>query len=320
VSDARAADPYPAARVRSSVLPGVAFDDYALLDSGGAEKLERFGTVVLRRPDPQALWAPRLGGAEWDRADLTFVRESDRGGRWDARAGAPPAPHGDRPGWDVRFDACRFRIRPTPFKHVGLFPEQAANWRLVAERCARFARDASTGDAARPRLLDLFGYTGAASLVAARAGYDVTHVDASKTSLSWARENATLSGLAEDAVRWVLDDALTYARREVRRGRKYHVLLLDPPHFGRGPKGETWRFEEGIAALVDAARELVEERALVVLSTYAIGCSPLALENLLTAFGPGEVEAGELALTEEGPGGRRLPAGFCARWSRGIAP
>jgi len=311
VSASGAAGPYPAAPVRSSVLPNVPFPDHALLDSGDAEKLERFGGVVLRRPDPQALWKPRLAPDAWARADLTFVRESDRGGRWEARRGADPRTRGEKPAWDVGFDACRFRIRPTPFKHVGLFPEQASNWRLLQEVSARFGVE-------RPRMLDLFGYTGAASVVAARAGYEVTHVDASKTSLAWARENAALSGVAEDAVRWVLDDALGYARREARRARKYHVLLLDPPHFGRGPKGETWRFEEGIAPLVEAARELVEERALVVLSTYAIGCSPLALENLLASFGPGEIEAGELALREEGDGGRLLPAGFCARWWRGI--
>lgn len=300
--------------MRSSVLPIVPFADHALVDSGDAEKLERFGGVVLRRPDPQALWKPRLDAAEWAaRADLTFVRESDRGGRWDARRGADARARGDKAAWDVAFDACRFRIRPTPFKHVGLFPEQAANWRLLQDVRARFGVD-------RPRMLDLFGYTGAASVVAAQAGYEVTHVDASRTSLDWAAENAALSGLAEGAVRWVLDDALTYARRETRRGRKYHALLLDPPHYGRGPKGETWRFEEGIAALVEAARELVEERALVVLSTYAIGCSPLALENLVASFGAGAVEAGELALQEEGAGGRSLPAGFCARWSRGIEP
>ncbi|MBL8863023.1 MAG: class I SAM-dependent methyltransferase [Planctomycetes bacterium] len=297
--------------MRSAVLEHVPFPAYALLDSGNAEKLEDFGGVVLRRPDPQALWTPRLAPAEWARADLSFVRESDRGGRWEARRDADPRARGAQPAWELAFDACRFVVRPTPFKHVGLFPEQAANWRLLVEVRTSFATE-------RPRMLDLFGYTGAASVVAAKAGYEVTHVDASKTSLAWARENAAASGLAADAVRWVLDDALAYARREVRRGRPYHVLLLDPPHFGRGPQGETWRFEQGIAPLVDAARQLVAERALVVLSTYAIGTSPLALENLVASLGPGAVEAGELALPEQGPGGRRLPAGFCARWSRGI--
>jgi len=311
VSATCAADPYPAARLRAAVLPHVPFDDYALLDSGNAEKLESFGGVVLRRPDPQALWSPRLASSEWARADLTFVRESDRGGRWEARRGADARTRGEKPAWEIAALGCRFRIQPTPFKHVGLFPEQAANWQALLDLRRRFGVE-------RPRMLDLFGYTGAASILAAKAGYEVTHVDASKTSLAWARDNATLSGLDDDAVRWVLDDALAYARREARRERKYHVLLLDPPHFGRGPKGETWRFEAGIAQLVEAARSLVEERALVVLSTYAIGCSPLALENLLASFGPGELEAGELCLPESGADGRRLPAGFCARWSRGI--
>ena len=297
--------------MRAAVFPHVRFDDYVLLDSGNAEKLESFGGVVLRRPDPQALWSPRLAASEWAGADLTFVRESDRGGRWEARRGAAPRTRGEKPAWEIAALGCRFRIQPTPFKHVGLFPEQAANWQLLVECAARFGAE-------RPRMLDLFGYTGAASIVAAKAGYEVTHVDASKTSLAWARDNAALSGLDGDAVRWVLDDALAYARREARRERRYHVLLLDPPHFGRGPKGETWRFEEGIAPLVEAARGLVEERALVVLSTYAIGCSPLALENLLASFGPGELEAGELSLQEAGADGRRLPAGFCARWWRGI--
>jgi 23S rRNA (cytosine1962-C5)-methyltransferase len=296
--------------IEPALFPATGVPGHALLDSGRGEKLERFGEVVLRRPDPQALWNPRLPESEWRRADLVFVRESDRGGRWEARRGAHPAARAGKPEWEVGFGRARFVIRPTPFKHVGLFPEQAANWRFVTDAFPRFAVE-------RPRLLDLFGYTGAASVLAALDGYEVTHVDASKTSLVWARENAARSGLPEDAVRWVLDDALAFARREVRRGKRYHAILLDPPHYGRGPQGETWRFEERIAPLVESVRDLAEERALVVLSTYAIGCSPLTLWNLLGELGAGAREAGELALVEEG-GGRRLPAGFCARWSRGI--
>lgn len=298
--------------MRPAVFSSVPFRDHALLDSGGGEKLERFGPVVLRRPDPQALWKPALSAAEWARADLTFVRESDRGGRWEARRGAHASAAGADPSWTVAFGRGRFHVRPTPFKHVGLFPEQAPNWELVSALRERFGVE-------RPRLLDLFGYTGAASVLAALDGYEVTHVDASKTSLAWARENAALSGLPADAVRWVLDDALAFAKRETRREKRYHVVLLDPPHFGRGPKGETWRFEEGIAPLVDAVRELLEERACVVLSTYAIGCSPLTLWNQLATFGEGLREAGELALRAE-RGGNDLPCGFCARWSRGVAP
>ncbi len=298
--------------IQPAQFPAVPLPDHALFDSGDGEKLERFGPVVLRRPDPQALWRPRLAPSEWARADLAFVRESDRGGRWEARRDAHAAARGANPAWEVAAFDARFVVQPTPFKHVGLFPEQAGNWRHLIERAGSFGVE-------RPELLDLFGYTGAASVLAARAGYSVTHVDASKTSVTWARENAERSGLAGDAVRWVVDDALSFARREVRRGRRYHALVLDPPSFGRGPKGETWRFEEGITPLIEAAAQLVGERALIVLSTYAIGCSPLTLHNLLAGIGGGSVEAGELVLREE-EGGRALPAGFCARWSRGLAP
>lgn len=296
--------------VHPSFFAPPAFPDYQLLDSGAGEKLERIGGVVLRRPDPQALWSRRVGEREWAAADLVFVRESDRGGRWEARAGAFPALQGRSVEWQVRYGGATFLVRPTPFKHIGLFPEQAANWGLVAAARARFERE-------RPRLLNLFGYTGAASVLAAQAGYEVTHVDASKTSVTWTRENAAASGLRDDALRLVVDDALAFARREVRRKGRYHVVLLDPPHHGRGPKGETWQFEEHIVPLLAAVRELLEERALVVLSTYAIGCSPLTFENLLVELGEGSIEAGELVLFEP-DGTRALPCGFCARFARGI--
>lgn len=296
--------------MQPAIFDPVPFDDYALLDSGGGEKLERFGPVVLRRPDPQAVWSRALAPVDWESADLTFVRESDRGGRWAARRGAHPDALAANPEWSLRFAEGRFLVRPTPFKHVGVFPEQAPNWLAVA-RAAR-----ALGE--RPRLLNLFGYTGVASVLAAQAGCEVTHVDASKTSIAWTRENAHASGLPADALRLVLDDALAFVRREVRRGARYHAVLLDPPHYGRGPKGEKWQFEDSIAPLVAAVRELLEERALAILSTYAIGFTPLALANLVTELGPGDVEAGELALAS--PGGRALPAGLCARWSRGFDP
>jgi 23S rRNA (cytosine1962-C5)-methyltransferase len=281
----------------------------------------------------------------WRRADLVFVRESDRGGRWEARRGARAEALGENPEWHVGFAGSRFIVRPTPFKHVGVFPEQASNWSLIARAARGFG-------AARPRLLNLFGYTGAASVIAARAGYEVTHVDASKASLAWARENLRASDIPDDAVRIVLDDALVFARREARRKAKYHAVLLDPPHYGRGPKGERWQFEEDIAPLIECVASLLAERALAILSTYAIGCSPLTLHNLMLGLGAAEVAAGELALPESGAEDpprpahaanasnaanassasnvanvanasnvarpRWLPAGFCARWSRGI--
>lgn len=293
--------------MQPAVFPTTPFPDHALLDSGAGAKLERFGAVTLVRPDPQALWAPRLPEARWKAADLVFERDprsGGKGGHWVGRE-EPRL----REGWEVGFGRGRFVLRPTPFKHVGLFPEQAANWTWSAERLARCGE--------RPRLLNLFGYTGAASVLAALEGAEVTHVDASRTVLSWTQENARLSGLASDALRVVLDDALAFACREVRRGRRYHGILLDPPHYGRGPKGETWQFEEGLAPLVEACAALLEERAFLVLSSYAIGYSPLAFVNLLEQLPGGTIEAGELVLDEEGSA-RRLPCGFCARWSRGL--
>jgi 23S rRNA (cytosine1962-C5)-methyltransferase len=300
--------------VPRAVFPHVPFRDYALLDSGTGEKLERFGEIVVRRPDPQALWPRALDTESWRTADLTFVRDEASGGRsgkWVARRDARGSPLAVRTGWTVHYEGSTFLARPTPFKHVGIFPEQSSNWELVRRAARGFG-------VARPRLLNLFGYTGVASVLAVRAEYEVTHVDASKTSLAWARENLAASDLREDAMRIVLDDVLTFAQREGRRGSRYHAVLLDPPHHGRGPRGEKWQFESSIGALVEAVRALLEERALVVLSSYAIGCSPITLENLLADLGKGELDAGELALPEGTPRARLLPAGFCARWCRGV--
>ncbi len=305
---ARPGDDAAAPLLRPAVFPTVALADHALLDSGHGEKLERLGPHVLRRPDPQAMWSPALPPSEWDaRADLVFVRESDRGGRWETRAGA------DVPdSWTIDCGDARLLVRPTPFKHVGLFPEQATNWAWTADRVRELAD--ATGE--RPRLLNLFAYTGAATVLASRAGAFVTHVDSSKPAMRWARENAELTGLPGDAVRWIQDDAPTFVGREVRRGKRYHGVLLDPPPYGRGPDGEKWQFEEQIVELVSRVGALLEDGpAFVVLSCYAVGTSPLAFANMLEELGPGEVEAGELALPHEGSS-RLLPAGLCGRWNR----
>ena len=289
--------------------------DYSLLDSGEGEKLERLGEVVLRRPDPQALWPRRMAEEAWRGAHLSFVRESDRGGRWEAGPDAPECALGSEPEWEIRWGDARFIVRPTPFKHVGVFPEQAANWEWLKELRGSFGVE-------RPRLLNLFGYSGAASVVAAQAGYEVTHVDASKTSLAWAGENALRSGLGERPWRVLLEDAPTFAARELRRGSEYHVVLLDPPRHGRGPSGETWDLSLGLAPLLASLAGVFSERAAVCLSTYAVGLSPLSLVGALSVLGEGEVEAGELALPEEGSGEcapRLLPAGFCARFTRGLS-
>ncbi len=293
------------------------FPDHALLDSGEGERLESFGPVVLRRPDPQALWRQRLPRERWDAAHLSFRRDPESGGRrgtWVTSADAPAQARGRAPVWTVRWRSATCLVRPTPFKHVGLFPEQAANWAWIEAAAANLGSQ-------RPRLLNLFGYTGVASIVALRAGFEVTHVDASRSSLSWARENLKASGLAGDSVRVLLEDALSFARRELRRGARYQGVLLDPPHHGRGPKRERWQLEEQLAPLIEACAGLLGEQSFLVLSTYAVGCSPLAFANLLDQLPGGQVEAGELALPEAGAGNaprRQLPCGFCARFWRGF--
>lgn len=301
--------------MKPTLFESPVLEDHALLDSGEGEKLERYGPVTLRRPDPQALWRRRLDPSAWASADLTFVRESDRGGRWEAGRGAGREARGDAPEWTVSHGGARFLIRPTPFKHVGLFPEQAANWAAVERLGAELGE--------RPkRLLNLFGYSGAASVLAALGGWEVTHVDASRASITWAVDNAEASGLGRSGLRVVCEDALRFARREVRRGSTYDAILLDPPHYGRGPKGEVWRLEEHLAELVEVSGQLAAPASMVVLSTYAVGYSPLAFVNLLGGLDGGSVVAGELAIPES-PGGdatpRWLPAGFCARWARGCA-
>lgn len=304
-----------------AIFPHQPFAAYELLDSGNSEKLERFGRIVLRRPDPQALWRPRLSAEEWRRrADLSFVRESDRGGRWERERGAAPEE------WEIEVavgwtePACLL-IRPTPFKHVGLFPEQAVNWAWVEERRSDLARRLGAGT--ELRLLNLFGYTGAATVFAAKSGWSVTHVDASRASLDWAAENARASGLDANAIRWMLEDALAFVRREQRRGNLYHGILADPPAYGRGPKGEKWEMDQGLAPLMEACAALLQPQsgAFMVLSAYAVGYSPLAFANMLRDFGPGGIETGELALPEEQDASARgaprlLPCGFCARFTR----
>ncbi|HIG88155.1 MAG TPA: SAM-dependent methyltransferase [Planctomycetes bacterium] len=294
-----------------AVFPFESLADYCLLDSGAGEKLERFGDLVLARPDPQALWCRRLDQAEWDAADLHFQRESDRGGRWEAGPTAPKGAAEEGFSWTVAHRGASFVLRPTPFKHVGLFPEQAGNWEWLV------GPDQPAGQS----MLNLFGYTGVASVIAVAGGFQVTHVDASRQSLSWAIENLVASGLAKDSMRVICDDALAFARREVRRGKQYDAIMLDPPHYGRGPKGELWQLEAGLEALVQCALQLLAPGGRLVLSTYAVGHSPLTLQELFRAHAHSgdDFAAAELALEEEqreGLNSRLLPAGFGVRLRR----
>lgn len=274
---------------------------YELLDSGLEEKLERFGDVVLARPDPQALWEKKIPDAEWKKASAHFVREGKEG-KW---VGETPKE------WTVEIEGLQFVVRPTSFKHTGLFPEQASNWKWSAERIANAGREIS--------VLNLFGYTGGATLAAAKAGAKVTHLDGSKTAVAWARENAERSGLADAPIRWITDDVLTFVRREIKRGVKYDAVVMDPPAFGHGPDGEVWKFEEHFLELLALIEQVLSDQPLFVLvNGYAAGYSPLAfaynLERFEKKFG-GSIEYGDLSIAEKGSD-RVLPAGIFARWIR----
>jgi 23S rRNA (cytosine1962-C5)-methyltransferase len=287
------------------ILETGAGSDYALVDSGAGRKLERFGTITVIRPEGQAIWRPSLPPEAWDRADAVFTGDTDEEGigRWRF----PKTPLGET--WPMRWEGIDYLGRFTSFRHVGVFPEQDAHWRFVEKRLA---------GRQRPRLLNLFAYTGIASLVAARAGAEVTHVDASKKAITWARENQEVAGMATLPIRWVVEDALKFCERELRRGNRYDAILLDPPSYGRGPKGEVWRLFEDLPKLLDTAAQLLSKHPLfLVLTAYSIRASFLALHELMRdAFADrgGLLESGELVIVAEG-GGRRLSTSLFSRWS-----
>ncbi|MBV1918906.1 MAG: class I SAM-dependent methyltransferase [Sphingomonadaceae bacterium] len=298
------------------ILAGTGWDDYGLVDSGHGRKLERYGNYRFIRPEPQALWAPRLNldGADWD-AHGEFVPGSDEdgGGRWaygqSATDGGPFDQQVPGEGWPLAWQDVRFTAQCTPFRHLGFFPDMAPVWDWMRERLAGKA-DASS--------LNLFGYTGVGSLALSACG-PVTHVDASKKSVAQAKENAALSGMEDRPVRWLIDDAAKFAAREVRRGKRYDGIILDPPKFGRGPNGEVWRLEEGLPDLVGTCRKLLDDESrFLFLTVYAVRMSSLALGGLLAdcfADLPGVIEHGELAVCEDGDHGRMLPTAIFARWS-----
>ncbi len=285
------------------------FGDYELLDSGHFEKLERFGRFVTRRPEPQAIWRPSLPDEEWRRADASFLRDarSDERGEWRLRPGVP-----DR--WTVSYPlggtTLRLRLGLTSFKHVGLFPEQAANWEFIYDRCRRM-----TDDRIAPRVLNLFAYTGGATLAARAAGAETTHVDSVKQVVTWARENMEQSGL--DGVRWIVEDALKFVQREVRRGNRYNGIILDPPAYGRGANGEKWILEDNIGEMLECCARLLEPtHAFLVLNLYSMGLSStLARTAVRQAFGvPREEQWGELCFTDRT--GKQLPLGTYYRFTR----
>jgi 23S rRNA (cytosine1962-C5)-methyltransferase len=277
--------------------------DYALLDSGHGRKLERFGQVIVDRPEPQALWQPAKPDA-WKGAHAAFAAEDDEEkGRWRQLKATPET-------WDMTIGGVTLKARLMAFRHLGVFPEQTPHWQWMCDGLARV-----TGET--PRVLNLFGYTGAASLIAAKAGAEVTHVDASKKAIQWARENQAASKLGTPPIRWMLDDARKFVAREVRRGRTYHVVLVDPPKFGRGPDGEVWDlFAHLPGMLADCVKLLAPAQARLVLTAYAIRASALSLDGLVAeqlGARDGTREAGELALSDQA--GRLVGTSLYVRWA-----
>ena len=286
------------------------WEDYELIDCGDFEKLERFGKYITRRPEPQAIWHRTLSNGEWERmATASFVREkgaaSDERGRWHLRPTQPDQ-------WFIRQRVgdkqIRMRLGLTSFKHVGVFPEQAENWNFIFERVQSQAKRAKES---RPKVLNMFAYTGGASLAAAAAGAEVTHVDSVKQCISWARENMEASHL--EGIRWVVEDALKFARREVKRGHRYDGIILDPPAYGRGPEGEKWVLEQNIAEMLALCAELLSDGGFLVLNLYSMGLSATLAKSAVNQLipSPSFEQFGELLFTDRA--GKSLPLGVYYR-------
>ncbi|HEX8655670.1 MAG TPA: class I SAM-dependent methyltransferase [Allosphingosinicella sp.] len=284
-----------------STLVGEPWADYGLVDSGNGRKLERYGRYRFIRPEPQALWAPAADS--WE-ADGEFVPGSDEegGGRWEFSRPVP------REGWELGWEEVRFRAQATPFRHLAFFPDMAPQWAWMRVRLGEGTE-----------ALNLFGYTGVGTLAMAAAGARLVHVDASKKSVEAGKENAALSGMSDRPIRWLVEDAGKFAAREVRRGRRYDGIILDPPKYGRGPNGEVWKLEEGLPGLIADCRRLLDaDSRFLVLTVYAVRMSALAigalLEQALSDLG-GRIECGDMAVREEARG-LLLPTAIFARWSR----
>ena len=279
--------------------------DYEVLDTGDGEKLERWGEIILRRPDPQTIW-PKADRDLWKQAQAHYHRSDRGGGEWEFLNKLPER-------WTVRHGELSFYVRPTGFKHTGLFPEQAANWIWMSEAIRRDGRK-------NLKVLNLFGYTGGATLACAAAGAHVTHVDAAKGMVQWAKENRELSRLPEDRFRWSVEDALRFVQRELRRGNSYDGILMDPPSYGRGPSGEVWKLENELYGLVDTcAKALSSEPLFFLVNSYTTGFQASVLSNILgkcveSRFG-GKTDSRELCLPVTTGG--VLPCGASGRWQRG---
>ena len=276
-----------------------------MLDTGDGYRLEKWGSVVLRRPDPQVLWPKSQPESAWQQAQAFFAtgQGSDKG-KWHVRSPLPDP-------WLLKFEDVAFRLKLAPFKHTGIFAEQAAQWDWMRKKLNGLAAGR------RPKILNLFAYTGGATMVLAKQGCQVTHVDASRPAISWANENAELNHLTKDSVRWILDDAGKFVKREIKRGAQYDAILLDPPAFGHSPSGKTWKFAEDVPGLLaDCVKLLSKNAAFLLVNAYATNSSALSLNNLLedtTRSLGGKVEAGELCLKQKSQ--RLISTGIFARWS-----
>ncbi len=280
-----------------------AWRDYEVLDTGDGEKLERWKDVILRRPDPQVIW-PKADPALWDAADACYARSETGGGQWTFHRKLPER-------WVMTLDDLRFYVRPTGFKHTGLFPEQAANWAFMRQKIA-----AAAAHGREVKVLNLFAYTGGATLACAAQGARVTHVDAARGMVSWARENRDLSGIPEERTRFIVEDATAFVQRELRRGNRYDGILMDPPSYGRGPKGEVWKLEDELYPLVElCARALSDTPVFFLINGYTTGFAASVLYNIARKClgNAGHVEAEELALAVSTGG--VLPCGATARWT-----
>ncbi len=281
------------------------FKDYELIDADSGERLERWGDIILIRPDPQVIWSTKREDKRWYSANAKYHRSNSGGGYWEKLKSVPDV-------WSISYDDLTFRLKPMGFKHTGLFPEQAVNWRLAKELIENEDREIS--------VLNLFAYTGGATIACLSAGANVTHVDASKGMVQWAKENAAVSGLADRNVRWLVDDCLKFVKREIRRGKKYDAIIMDPPSYGRGPNGEVWKLEQQLTELLTETGKLLSDDALFFfLNSYTGGLSPTILNYMVKQYvvkgRKGEVYTDEIGLPITAKG-ISMPCGNTTIWTK----
>ena len=283
-----------------------AWKDYELLDCSDGERLERWGDIILIRPDPQVIWKTEKKNKLWREAHARYHRSNTGGGSWQFYKKIPEV-------WQIKFNDLEFNLKPMPFKHTGVFPEQACNWELVRDIIKNSGRE-------DVKVLNLFAYTGAATVSALKAGASVVHVDASKGMVQWARENAASSGVADKPVRWIVDDCMKFVAREIRREKKYDIIIMDPPSYGRGPGGEVWKLENEVYGFIEMCKQVLSDDPLAILvNSYTAGLSPAVMSYILNStvvkdFG-GKAEADEIGL-KVSENGLVLPCGSTAVWMK----